>query len=798
MRAIKKCICLVLALSALMSLCMGSAYAEVVPQETVLTIEQSDVLLHINAKLLRGEAASVVILKPGAEEPVKGDTAEAVLKKIAYIGQIKPDEDGNIVQSYYLPGIAHGEYTIRVGQCYDISCQVVKEFFAPSWSDDVKNEYIIPMYWLRQTSGTSMYDAQYDYDIMAERAKEHLNGLPEGQRFIIIGGALQNLVTKNMANQNYLWWDTGVAEMKGHMEQFFGKYKEIGGLVDGVIIDFEKGLSRDYLVGEANTQARKATLSVWNEDTSVCSCKANGKDDDWHIKSCNIGKNVYASEKTRAINEMINAIIYDSRFESEGILEKLKKKGFDETYGGSLYAAVWQALQGLYANDNMTAWDYAVGGRINGYLNTAIFDVVRLYYPEASCSDYGSATREAAHMFNRHGFDKYKAGNAKSSGTHSAPDLYGREFNETPPYWYDGEKRTVTGFTVVQNEVNMMKSIIVSEGGQAIQPWISNPQYEYRKTTEDSNGNKTVQKTSITGNTPWFRELIFHVGLLNPDPFLYWGPRYYTTDDETYVFRQAQMMSDILDELNSVAGYKERVPLTETMHSWNLHFILTGMRVSDSGAEKNIWRITPDLSVEAVYNLTTGTKVYEGVEGMTRESFCTDRQTPTFAICGTTITFPGGRIIEDKNTVDFDGNASSYGYWVETPPETEPVVTYDANAFEIEEGFETEILVYRDDGMTVTQVPETGSLTIRFSYKNRSGEVQKVQTYAAFYSGNKLMHVGGVFKGDVQFGEDGYKLYKLEELPSGTDKIKLFVWDGEGNLRSMTNAIELLPQTAEE
>ena len=158
-------------------------------------------------------------------------------------------------------------------------------------------------------------------------------------------------------------------------------------------------------------------------------------------------------------------------------------------------------------------------------------------------------------------------------------------------------------------------------------------------------------------------------------------------------------------------------------------------------------------------------------------------------------------MIEDKNLVAFDGNMASYGYWVETPIDVKPMVTYDANAFEVtEEGFKTEILTYKDNGMVTTQLPENGGLTVRFSYNNRSGEMQKAQIYMAFYSDNRLFNVTDVFKGDIQFGEDGYKLYKPNDIPTGTDRIKLCVWDGAGNLKSVSNAIELLPSqaTAEE
>ena len=50
----------------------------------------------------------------------------------------------------------------------------------------------------------------------------------------------------------------------------------------------------------------------------------------------------------------------------------------------------------------------------------------------------------------------------------------------------------------------------------------------------------------------------------------------------------------------------------------------------------------------------------------------------TFYAKGETITFPGGKIMEDS-TISVVG---SYGYWVETPADVTPIITREENYFE--------------------------------------------------------------------------------------------------------------------
>ena len=83
--------------------------------------------------------------------------------------------------------------------------------------------------------------------------------------------------------------------------------------------------------------------------------------------------------------------------------------------------------------------------------------------------------------------------------------------------------------------------------------------------------------------------------------------------------------------------------------------MLTGMYAGG----RNIWRITPDV---------TG--------GTTLAAFKVKDNDPTFKINGTTVTFPGGKIIKDTAVT-----LGSTGYWVETAKNVMPVVTRDADRY---------------------------------------------------------------------------------------------------------------------
>jgi len=788
---LKRQISLVILFTLLMSLCSFSGYAV---EEVTLQIDRSDVVVHVTAESVPGWVASVVILKPDADLGVDSDD-EVLSQQVAYLGQAVTDENGKISVTYYLPALASGNYTLKMGNCWNASFDLVAEFFAATWGNSFQDEHIFPMYNLEET-GTSAGQPVFDYEKMAAKAKETLSVLPDGRRFVHVVGELQHMVADDKAAQNYIWWDNGAAKIKTHMEGFLEAYKAIDGKLDGVVVDFETGMSRDYLKGIADGEAESIVKAEWNANKD-CTCK----DFSYHIHYHDAARyNEVVAERRK---NMAKAIAGDERFAD--LLPELTSRGF-VVRNDDLAGTIENLLVYGYSDSNIYSWDVTMGRRVSGYLNTGIFDVVTAYYPDASGSDYGSTDGNSAHMFASNGHPFYKAGNGQKAGTHSSTNLYGKIVTDKGQFWADESTYTKTGFSVLKYDVNMMKTVMLSEDNGAIQPWIANPQFAYRSTSKDKNGNITSDsKTSYTGNTPWYREMVFHVGLLNPDPFLYWGPRYYGTDSEAYVQKNAQMQSDILEELNAVAGYRERMPLTTEIESWNTEFVLTGMQVGDSSGTKNIWRITPNLEVQAVYNLLTDAVVTEGITGVTRENFCIDSEKPTFKIAGTTITFPQGTIIADKNIIDFDAKESSgvdtyysyedksYGYWVETPAGVMPTVKYDSAYYTTTDtGFATDIRVFKtEDGRQTEELPENGGVTVRLSYKNHSGDLKSAAMFLAAYSGEKLLHIHTVFEGDIQFGEDGYKLYKLDPMPEGTDRIQLLLWDGVNRLCPLGEAIEL-------
>ena len=110
-----------------------------------------------------------------------------------------------------------------------------------------------------------------------------------------------------------------------------------------------------------------------------------------------------------------------------------------------------------------------------------------------------------------------------------------------------------------------------------------------------------------------------------------------------------------------MVGSADRTPIDVEV-SWNSSFVLSGMNVGD----KNIYRITPDTALVSL------------------EDFKVEGDDLTFYINGETITFPGGKIVEDGQVRGWDANQNviydgTCGYWVETAADVKPIVTREAD-----------------------------------------------------------------------------------------------------------------------
>jgi hypothetical protein len=154
--------------------------------------------------------------------------------------------------------------------------------------------------------------------------------------------------------------------------------------------------------------------------------------------------------------------------------------------------------------------------------------------------------------------------------------------------------------------------------------------------------------------TPYYTETLYHLGMLDPAPFLLYLYRGAFDNDPEY-YEKIDVISEILHELTRVVGASDREPIV-LPNNWNNSFVISGMYAGG----KNYWRITPDTST-----------------GVTKETFKVEGEDPTFYINGQTITFPGGKIIEDT-AISVVGTC---GYWVETATNVVPIVTNVADRY---------------------------------------------------------------------------------------------------------------------
>ena len=300
-------------------------------------------------------------------------------------------------------------------------------------------------------------------------------------------------------------------------------------------------------------------------------------------------------------------------------------------------------------------WNIVIRNHLNQYVNDAFLATLLEHYPDAILTDYQARNTyswlkmqgESGGVTS--GGNYYTAGNVNYLNTYASRPGSGF-FTENGKDIY----KNIQGYNNVAWADNAYNMVL----------WDS----IFAKTLKESapNGNFTATISHYIYNSrpgsycrsPYYSEMTYHLGMMDP-VFL----QSYCIDSEITsrngdIDTVIKVISENLNELTRVAGYADReyIPVD---YSWNDKYILTGMYAGG----RNIWRITPD---------TLGTDT-------TLQSFkVADAKDPTFTIQGQTITFPGGKIIEDSVI----SKVGSCGYWVETPKDVMPVRTYDANRYE--------------------------------------------------------------------------------------------------------------------
>lgn len=518
------------------------------------------------------------------------------------------------------------------------------------------NVYALSFFWGKVNKDNecevSVYGAS-DIPTIAQKTKEDMNNRPDGARYFYFSAMTD--VFKNTV-KDAIDMTEGVRLVKDWWVEFLTEYKRIGGKLDGVALDLE------YLLGS----------SFYIEDKHYGSAAADSKKN----------KNIY--------NEIVANPVYQTR-----IRPRLVELGFEfwpaDKIGGDK-SEIWSMYRysGDYYAKDRSIWDKVYWELITSYIDEAVTDPLLEAYPNAVVSDYHRADQKVWQKgVDDHGgrTSGIKAGNASCYNLYdcrpnsnvfkykTSNGVKRRTSYAQPPAFNDAVFEDKP-FTYALYDLHLHKRMLEATDTGIINTHLSFFNY----------GNANEAGYS---NTPYYSEIVYHVGMLNPQPFFGYivksevekkGENHPNPDAGELEY-SLKIVNDLMVELTRVAGYADRKPIM-LPYSWNGSFLLTGMYAGG----RNIWRITPDTAI------------------VSKENFKVAGSDPTFSIDGQTITFPGGKIIADNKVTE----VGTCGYWVETAADVTPIVTSTADRYKNNPAFKEDFEGYKVGAFTTeTAYPHT-------------------------------------------------------------------------------------------
>lgn len=525
-------------------------------------------------------------------------------------------------------------------------------FYALGWSDFDRNKYpyLEGLYTTNFTNigeyaylGGQMLYGQYtdeDVAIVAEKVYKEMTARPEGLRYWHVFGISKIM---KLAPEHVVFLEHGVTQMKEMFTDVLKKLKEMNCPLDGVVIDVEYiGMSSWYLYA--------------NTDKNANNYQKNPK--------------IYAQiVKHPSYATMIRPLLEERGFPFWPNPEGNKSEIF----------SICNVNKGEKYDLARSIWDTVMRIHLNNYSNIWCYEPLKTYYPDASLSDYQS--HDSKSWMKLAGITDdgvaLSGGNGQKVGTASSFSYYyarpGKSFfNDHKQYvsFNEGEYEA-SAFNGLLYDINFTRHMLSSTDTKQIAPWITSYMYDGKK-------------PSSMAYTPYYSELLYHLGMFDPEPFLsYTYVNEYKDEGQevsytsTKYLKTQQVMNEIMAELTRVAGYADRKTI-ELPQYWNAEFVVSGMYANG----RNIWRITPNT------------------DEISLEAFKTGAKDPTFSVKGQTITFPGGKVL-DSATISEVG---SCGYWVETAANVTPVMTADSNRYEKYPSFGENFESYAESYLTPTQM----------------------------------------------------------------------------------------------
>lgn len=279
--------------------------------------------------------------------------------------------------------------------------------------------------------------------------------------------------------------------------------------------------------------------------------------------------------------------------------------------------------------------------------------VVRRYYPNVRCSDYGvayhrptgyvawGATREVGDIPGREG---------THVGTHQAPSLYG-VITYLGGLEVDGRPYGLGPFRSCMFACNLLRESLVQRPDVPLMPYLA-----WRGYVSDWEQQPAAERPpySSIGNTDYYQEVVFHAALGDPDAFIAWSAFRWREDQrpEDYC-RTADMelLEQLMEQINGLVGFADRRTLVTAMTPVHQPYILTGC----VAAGRSVWRLTPDPAAGPL----------EVVPGAGADRPLTVR------VGGHTVALAGGEVIDPQPRL------SSAGVWIVGPADGRPVTQPD-------------------------------------------------------------------------------------------------------------------------
>lgn len=337
-----------------------------------------------------------------------------------------------------------------------------------------------------------------------------------------------------------VWYDAGIAHVRERMDAFFWAYREAGGRLDYLLLDYEGGRANWQLGDEAE--------------------------------------------------RVVERIVRDPR--AEPFRRELERHGlppdrYHEVWNwraGSLQYVLEQDLARLLKErrPGYIVWNAVTKERVNAALNEAIAEVALEYFPEVRISNFGSAALAPEHIVPEHnGHLQFDLGHV---GTHGARAFYGsmgqfRDVRLRP----DGPRYGAAPFDVLRYHVNRMRATVRSSSAP-VHAWISHRNHP----------------NNILADTDYYRELIHHLVLCGADDLLYWNPAPWHDGQDPEAFRtdkDDRLVDEVIGELNERLGRERRRPVALEPMPWENELIVSAMRL---GADRVLYRVTAPPNAKAV------------------------------------------------------------------------------------------------------------------------------------------------------------------------------------------------------